>query len=86
MELVPRIKTQERICKEITWRKRYCYIKLYVGETEKPSEMSTKLLEIPNYSIEVEKSLSKRIVATYIHKDVKYKRRFDLELESLRTQ
>ena len=42
---------------------------------------SRPTLEIPNYSIEVEKSMSKRRVATYISKQVKYKRRFDLEQE-----
>ena len=54
---------------------------LNLQETEIPADISTKTLEIPNYSIEVEKSMSKRRVATYISKQVKYKRRFDLEQE-----
>ena len=55
---------------------------LNLQETEIPGDMNTGLLEIANYTLEVEKSLSKRRVATYVHKDVKYKRRFDLELEN----
>ena len=52
---------------------------LNLQETEIPGDMNTRLLEIKNYTLEVEKSLSKRRVATYVHKDVKYKRRYDLE-------
>ena len=43
---------------------------LNLQETEIPGEVSTKLLEIPNYVLEVEKTLSKRRVATYIHKNL----------------
>ena len=58
---------------------------LNLQETDIPGDVSTKLLEIPNYMLEVEKTLSKRRVSTYIHKNVKYKRRFDLEMESNHT-
>ena len=54
---------------------------LNLQETEIPGEMNTKILDIPDYTLEVEKSLSKRRVATYVSKKVKYKRRFDLEIE-----
>ena len=44
---------------------------LNLQETEIPGDMSSQLLSIPNYEIEVEKSQSKRRVATYIHKAIK---------------
>ena len=43
---------------------------LNLQETEIPGEVSTRLLEIHNYVLEVEKTLSKRRVATYIHKNL----------------
>ena len=54
---------------------------LNLQETEIPPGLNSKILEIPNYTLETEKSLSKRRVATYINKNIRYRRRFDLENE-----
>ena len=55
---------------------------LNLQETEIPFNVSTNLLGIANYTIEVEKTQSMRRVATYVKKTIKYKRRFDLEPEN----
>ena len=77
------------LCLRLQHKKDYIRTILYdyeieipnLQETEIPGNLDSKTLNMPNYELEIEKNMGKRRVATYINKNVKYKRRFDLETE-----
>ena len=54
---------------------------LNLQETEIPFSVSTSILGITDYTIEIEKTQTLRRVATYIKKTVRYKRRMYIEPE-----
>ena len=54
---------------------------LNLQEAEIKEGLNEKILNIPGYSLETEKSFSMKRVATYVNNNVKYRRRKDLEEE-----
>ena len=51
----------------------------WLQETEIPTNFPEEILNCGNYIAELELSDGKKRVGMYINKDIKYKRRFDLE-------
>ena len=81
MEFVPWTTQQSRICEKLL--KKHNIDILNLQETEIKTDVPLKILHIPGYSIEVESNKDKRRVATYVSNRMKYRRRHDLERETI---